>query len=149
MMRLYAGTSGQFITDTVQNQIADKLKDAFFASFRFNPSPGEMNAWRNSLKSMSLVFQYAKLLDHGIILEYQLPLTSCRLDCMIMGRDAQNYDNAVIIELKQREKCHNAEGENEVLTWVGHGEREVLHPSAQVGQYKMFLQFGYLVLLCE
>ena len=32
-MRLYAGTSEQFITDTVQNQIADKLKIAFFASF--------------------------------------------------------------------------------------------------------------------
>lgn len=142
-MRLYSGTSEQFITDTVQNQIADKLKNAFFASFRFNPSPGEMNSWRNSLKSISLVFQYAKLLDHGIILEYQLPLTSCRLDCMIMGRDSQNYDNAVIIELKQWDKCQDAEGENEVLTWVGHGEREVLHPSAQVGQYKMFLQDGH------
>lgn len=142
-MRLYAGTSEQFITDTVQNQIADKLKIAFFASFRFNPSPGEMNSWRNSLKSMSLVLQYAKLLDHGIILEYQLPLTSCRLDCMIMGRDSQNCDNAVIIELKQWDKCQDSEGENEVLTWVGHGEREVLHPSAQVGQYKMFLQDGH------
>jgi SOS-response transcriptional repressor LexA len=142
-MRLYSGTSEQFITDTVQNQIADKLKDAFFASFRFNPSPGEMNSWRNSLKSISLVFQYAKLLDHGIILEYQLPLTSCRLDCLIMGRDSQNYDNAVIIELKQWDKCQDAEGENEVLTWVGHGEREVLHPSAQVGRYKMFLQDGH------
>lgn len=142
-MRLYAGTLEQFITDTVQNQIADKLKNAFFANFRFNPSPGEINSWRNSLQSMSLVFQYAKLLDHGVILEYQLPLTSCRLDCMILGRDSKNYDNAVIIELKQWDKCQDAEGENEVLTWVGLGEREVLHPSAQVGQYKMFLEDGH------
>lgn len=142
-MRLYAGTSQQFITDTIQNQIAHKLKNAFFANFRFYPSPGEMNSWRNSLTAVSQVFQYANLMDHGVILEYQLPLTSCRLDCMIMGRDSLDTDNAVIIELKQWDKCKEAEGENEVLTWVGFGEREVLHPSAQVGRYSMFLQDGH------
>lgn len=142
-MRLYAGTSQQFITDTIQNQIADKLKNAFFANFRYYPSPGELNSWRNSLRAISQVFQYADLMDHGVILEYQLPLTSCRLDCMIMGRDSDEIDNAVIIELKQWDRCKDADGENEVLTWIGYGEREVLHPSAQVGQYKMFLQDGH------
>ena len=142
-MRLYAGTSRQFIMDSIQNQIADKLKSAFFETFRFNPSPGEVNSWRNSLRAISQVFQYSNLMDHGIILEYQLPLTSRRLDCLITGRDTNNKDNAVIIELKQWEKCSEAEGKNEVITWVGYGEREVLHPSAQVGQYKMFLQDGH------
>ena len=142
-MRLYAGTSRQFITDSIQNQIADKLKSVFFETFRFNPSPGEVNSWRNSLRAISQVFQYSNLMDHGIILEYQLPLTSRRLDCLITGRDTNNKDNAVIIELKQWEKCSEAEGKNEVITWVGYGEREVLHPSAQVGQYKMFLQDGH------
>ena len=142
-MRLYAGTSRQFITDSIQNQIAGKLKSAFFETFRFNPSPGEIRSWRNSLSAISQVFQYSNLMDHGIILEYQLPLTSRRLDCLITGRDTNNKDNAVIIELKQWEKCSEAEGKNEVITWVGYGEREVLHPSAQVGQYKMFLQDGH------
>ena len=139
-MRLYSGSSQQFITDTTLNQIADKLKSAFFANFRFNPSPGELQSWRNSLRAISQVFQYANLMDHGVIFEYQLPLTSRRLDCMIMGRDTSNHDQAVIIELKQWEKCSEAEGENEVLTWLGGAEREVLHPSAQVGQYKMYLE---------
>ena len=139
-MRLYSGTSQQFITDTIHNQIADKLKIAFFNYYRFNPSPGEINSWRNSLRSMSQVFQHADLLDHGILLEYQLPLTSKRLDCMICGKDQEKTDNAVIIELKQWEKCEEAFGENEVLTWVGGAKREVLHPSVQVGQYKMYLE---------
>jgi len=142
-VRLYAGTSQQFISDTIQNQIADKLKTAFFANFRYYPSPAELNSWRNSLRAISQVFQYADLMDHGVILEYQLPLTSCRLDCMIMGRDSDETDNAVIIELKQWDKCKDANGENEVITRLGFGEREVLHPSAQVGQYKMFLQDGH------
>ena len=142
-MRLYAGTSKQFITDNIQNQIADKLKVAFFSNFRYNPSPGEINSWRNSLRAVSQVFQYANLMDHGVILEYQLPLTSRRLDCMVLGYNANQKDHAVIVELKQWEKCTDAEGENEVITWVGYGEREVLHPSAQVGQYKMYLQDGH------
>jgi hypothetical protein len=98
-----------------------------------------MNSWRNSLKAVSHVFQNANLNDHGVILEYQLPLTSKRLDCLICGKDAFTKDNAVIIELKQWDKCEESSGENEVLTWVG-GDREMLHPSIQVGQYKMYLE---------
>lgn len=142
-MRLYSGTSRQFITDTIQNQIADKLRAAFFANYFYNPSPGEINSWRNSLKAISIVFQHADLMDHGVILEYQLPLSSCRLDCLIAGRDSEKRDNAIIIELKQWEKCADADGENEVLTWLGGAEREVLHPSAQVGRYKMYLEDGH------
>lgn len=139
-MRLYSGTSEQFIQDTIQNQIAEKLKSSFFLNFRFNPSPSEVNSWKNSLRAISQVFQYSNLLDHGIILEYQLPLTSKRLDCIICGKNKKNNENAVIIELKQWDKCEYSDGENEVITWVGGGKREVLHPSAQVGQYHMYLQ---------
>ena len=138
-MRLFAGTSQQFIQDTIQNQIAEKLKLAFFGYFRYYPSQSEVNSWRNSLRAVSLVFQYANLVNQGIILEYQLPLTSKRLDCLICGRDATTKDNAVIIELKQWDKCYPADGENEVITWVG-GNREVLHPPVQVGRYKTYLE---------
>lgn len=139
-MRLYAGTSEQFIRDTVQNQIAEKLRQAFFSYFRYYPSENEVRSWRNSLRAIKDVFQLANLIDHGVILEYQLPLTSKRLDCLICGKNNLAKENAVIIELKQWEKCEDAVGENEVLTWVGGGKREQLHPSVQVGQYKIYLQ---------
>jgi len=137
---LYSGTSQQFIQDTIQNQIAEKLKQAFFYHLRFNPSPGEVNSWRNSLKAICMIFQYANLIDHGVILEYQLPLSSLRLDCLICGKDSSLIDNAIIIELKQWDKCKDADGENEVTTWVGGSLKEVLHPSVQVGRYKSYLQ---------
>jgi DUF2075 family protein len=137
-LKLFAGTSKQFIEDTVQNQIAEKLRLAFFTYFRYYPSPSEVNSWRNSLRAVSQVFDHANLVDQGIILEYQIPLTSKRLDCLICGRDEALRDNAIIIELKQWDRCNEASGENEVLTWVG-GNREVLHPSIQVGQYQMYL----------
>jgi hypothetical protein len=124
----------------VQNQIAEKLKLAYFDYFRYNPSAGEVASWRNSLRALCLVFQRANLIDHGILLEYQLPMSSKRLDCLISGRNQNLTDTAVIIELKQWEKCEEAAGENEVITWVGGSKREVLHPSVQVGQYRLYLQ---------
>lgn len=138
-MRLYSGTTNQFIQDTVQNQITEKLKISFFNYFRYNPPQGEVNSWRNSLRALCLVFEDSNLHDHGLMLEYQLPLTSRRLDCILCGRDFENRDNALIIELKQWEKCSASKGENEVSTWVGGAERDILHPSVQVGQYNMYL----------
>ena len=139
-MRLYSGSSGQFVEDTTQNIIAEKMRLAFFEYFRHYPTPNEVNSWKNSLKSMSLIIATSKLDERGILLEYQLPLSSKRLDFMICGKDDANHDNAVIVELKQWERCEMADGDNEVLTYVGGGEREVLHPAAQVGQYMMYLK---------
>jgi len=75
-----------------------------------------------------------------VILEYQLPLTSKRLDCLVCAKGATDDDNAVIIELKQWDYCHEAEGEDLVVTWVGKAEREMLHPSAQARQYQWYLE---------
>jgi len=75
-----------------------------------------------------------------VMLEYQLPLTSRRLDFMVTGKGPTYADNAVIVELKQWSKCGPTDGENEVATFVGGTTREVLHPSAQVGRYRMYLR---------
>ncbi len=139
-MRLYAASSRQFVEDTIQNQIAEKLRLAYFDQYRYQPPASEVGAWRNSLRALKDLVQHAELLDHGVILEYQLPLSSRRLDCLFCGRDSTMRDSSVIVELKQWERCEEADGENEVVTRVGGTEREVLHPSVQVGQYHMYLK---------
>jgi len=138
-MRLYAGMSREFIDHAVHNRIAALLRDAFQRVYRYRPSPSEEHSWRNSLRAVSQVFEHGNLLDHGIILEYQLPLTSLRLDCLIAGRDHDGRDEAVIIELKQWSGCETASEPNLVRTVVGQAKRDVLHPSAQVGQYRHYL----------
>src|SRR6267378_7824953 len=138
-MRLYSGSSTDFVSDSVHNRIAEKLRDAFFHYYRYHPSPAEVNSWRNSLRAMAQVFDLASLKDHGVFLEYQLPLTSKRLDCLVSGKDEKSQDQAVIVELKQWERSEPADGDNEVITWVGRADRETLHPSVQVGQYTRYL----------
>ncbi|MBM4269069.1 MAG: hypothetical protein FJ144_21090 [Deltaproteobacteria bacterium] len=88
-MRLYAGLSTHFVHDAVHNQIAEKLKSAFFKHYRYQPPPSEVNAWRNSLRAMAAVVEEGGLDDHGVMLEYRLPLTSKRLDCLVCGRDRE------------------------------------------------------------
>jgi hypothetical protein len=88
---------------------------------------------------MSDVLTHGGLMNTGVMLEYQLPLSSKRLDFMVTGESDDSRPGAVIVELKQWEECEEADGEH-VVTWVGGGHREVLHPSAQVGQYRMYLQ---------
>ena len=138
-MRLYSGTTKSLIEDSTFNRIATKLKDAFFNEFRYQPAVAEVNSWNNSLRAVSQVFQEACLLDHGILLELQLPLTSKRLDCLVTGYDERKAPNAVIIELKQWGGCRGASGKSEVATFVGGNVRDVLHPSVQVGQYMTYL----------
>jgi len=122
----------------VRNQVAEKLKAAFFDYYRYNPSHGEVQSWNNSLRATAQVFEEADLKDHGVMLEYQLPLTSRRLDCMVTGRDSDDAENAVIIELKQWDGATEAVGDKMVTTWVGGAYRELLHPSAQVGHYRLY-----------
>jgi hypothetical protein len=138
-MRLYSGTTRSLIEDSTFNRIGMKLKDAFFTEFRFQPSPGEVNSWNNSLRAISQVFQTASLLDNGVLLELQLPLTSKRLDCLVTGYDVEKTSNAVIVELKQWGGAKGASGKNEVATFVGGNVRDVLHPAVQVGQYMTYL----------
>ncbi len=147
-MRLYSGSSKDFIRDVVQNKIVDILTDAFIYENNYRPGNSEINSWRNSLRMMCLVFQDLQLSDQGVILEYQLPLTSKRLDCIICGRDKLGKDSSVIIELKQWEKCDSVSSEK-VLTYTGQGMREVLHPSVQVGSYKEFLQDNHTAFYGE
>lgn len=139
-MELYAGSIQDFVSDTLQNQIAKKLDDAFFSYNGFHPSDAEIRSWRASLRAVKDVFEFSNFHDHGILLEYQLPLTSKRLDCMICGRDKDGRDNSVIIELKQWETAQVSEVSDHVVTWVAGANRDVLHPSVQVGQYKLYLQ---------
>jgi len=128
------------VRDTTHNRIADRLKDSFQAHFHYLPSPSEVNSWRNSLSQLSLVMNEAKLDDHGVLLEYQLPLTSKRLDCLITGHTSKKQGAAVIVELKQWGKCDFVDADELLVgTFVGGGNRHVLHPSAQAHQYRRYL----------
>ncbi|QNK64837.1 DUF2075 domain-containing protein [Pedobacter sp. PAMC26386] len=140
-MRLYAGSSANFIALNVDNQIAGLLETEFLKQFGYKPSINEVRSWRNSLFRLSDVLERANLTDQGIMVEYKLPLSGKRIDVIICGKDKEQKRNAVIIELKQWEQCTLTDYDSDyVVTWVGGGNRSLLHPSVQVGNYMYYLQ---------
>jgi DUF2075 family protein len=138
-VHLYSGSSTDFAYDSVRNVIADRLKEVFFKHYRYDPPSSEVMAWRNSLRAMARVTEIAGLTDNGVIVEYQLPLSSKRLDVMVTGHTSEGRPMANVVELKQWDDASPSPVEEVVSVWVGGGQRDVLHPSVQVGQYRRYL----------
>src|SRR5438128_2706484 len=139
-MHLYSGTTSEFVSDATRNRLAALLSDAFFSHFRYQPSRSEVHAWQNSLRAMADVIGLADVTRHGIAVELQLPLSSRRLDCLLTGHDESDVAHAVIVELKQWEHASPSNIEDCVVVFLGQRERDVLHPSRQVGNYMRYLQ---------
>lgn len=139
-MQLYSGASTDFIAGTATNAITDRLITNFERHYRYRPGDAEVRSWQNSLSRFARVLEIADLRDQGVIVEYQLPLTSKRLDVMVTGADrASGDDAAVIIELKQWDEVSPSYVDDCVETWVGGGLRKVLHPSRQAADYQRYL----------
>jgi DUF2075 family protein len=139
-MHLYSGSTEDFIADAVRSRIAQKLDDAFFEYFRYHPSPSEVRSWQNSLRAMADAVTLADLVDHGIVVELQLPLSSRRIDCLITGHDEGDRPQAVIVELKQWDSVGPSAIDDCVTVFLGNRERDALHPSRQVGNYERYLK---------
>lgn len=137
-MQLYVGRTRDFVHDATHNAIARRLADAFLAHYRYKPGDAEFHSWQNSLRALSSVIELGRLHETGIILEYQLPLSSLRLDALITG-SADERSRAVIVELKQWSASQTGSADDLLRTWVGGDHREVLHPSAQANQYRRYL----------
>lgn len=138
-MLLYSGMTPQFVLDATRNAIAARLAEAFERHFRYRPSDGEFRSWQNSLRSLAMVIEHGRLHEQGVILEYQLPLSSRRLDAILTGRDDRR-DRAVVVELKQWDVAEPGSTDDLLRTWVGGAHRDVLHPSVQANQYRRYLQ---------
>lgn len=139
-MRIYASHAKHFIEDCERNQITERLRLGFEAAHGYTPGPSEIQSWRNSLRALAMVLSRAGLVDQGILLEYKLPPSSKRIDCVLCGFSAEGKPAALIIELKQWETCKETDGPYEVISFVNGRERELLHPSEQAYRYAQFLE---------
>ena len=106
-MKLYTGSSEQFIQDILENNLADKLKTAYESYYYRLASPQELVSWTNSLQFVKNIIEYASLRDNMLVVEYELPYSNRRIDCLLFGKGSDASPNAVIMELKQWSKVEN------------------------------------------
>lgn len=136
-MRLYEGSVRQFSEDVILSQLADKLTAKYREHYRRGASPGEVGAWQQSFNFLKNSFEVAGLEDNRIIIEYELPYSSRRIDVLLFGRSRKGDDGVVLVELKQwaNDGVEDAEAEGNVRVRYRSGLREVPHPSLQVEGY--------------
>jgi len=139
-MRIYTGSVEQFVDDTIQNTITDKLREAFIEYYGRKPGASEARSWTNSLQFLKNALECSSPKDNMVVLEFELPYSTQRIDCILFGEGPDKSENVVLIELKQWEKVKDCEIEKNVLTWVGGREAMVPHPSYQVMGYHFYLK---------
>src|SRR3990172_2232383 len=123
-------------------ELADKLAGAFKEYYPRAAGRSEIGAWQQSFNFLKNSFEVAGLNDNQIIIEYELPYSSRRIDALLFGQSQTGDDGVVLIELKQwsNDGVANAEAEGNVKVRFASGVREVAHPSWQVEGYHFDLQ---------
>lgn len=144
-MIIYDDTLSNFKEDVSLNRISDILYDSLRSNHLSGGSESEINSWSNSLHFMKDVLDTPEIpKDCKVAVEYNIPQTSKRVDFMILGRDHEEMEHVVIVELKQWAKVAKVEDtfKHTVKSDLRGGE-PVAHPSYQAYTYKkLLLNYG-------
>jgi len=142
-MIVYNDIKRQFVNDVKDNSIADKILDAIKMRGLNAGHEKEYSSWQNSMQFMRNIVDDSEIDDEvRICIEYNIPLTSKRVDFIIAGADNVGKENIVIVELKQWQKAEVVADDMHycVKTFVANTDRIVCHPSYQSYSYSCFLK---------
>ena len=130
-----------------EGTLADRVAEQVWMSGH-GVSPAERTSWSRSLSVLAQDLADAGLDDVEVLVEYQLPLTSRRIDAVLAGAHPRTgEDSFVVIELKQWSYATRYE-DSDTLVDVEHAAGPRLHPGIQVGDYCQYL-IDFLGLLAE
>jgi hypothetical protein len=104
------------------------------------PAAGELRAWKASLPVLANDLVSEGLGGVEVLVEQQLPLTSRRIDAVLVGvHPRTGAPSYVLVELKQWSAARAFSGDSELVRIDAYGERPVLHPLVQVAGYRDYL----------
>ena len=137
-MPLYRGSVSSIRAKTANGSLVPTLTEQFRHQIGHRPSPSEIRSWERSLDVLATDLDEAGLAEVEVLVEYQLPLTSKRVDAVLCGRHPRTrLPQYVLVELKQWSSAHLLDDSETVCVLDGLGER--LHPVEQVRRYCSYL----------
>lgn len=123
------------------NDIGTIIYDAYKSATGRKTGKSEIDSWINSLQYMDRVLNDDEIPhDTGVAIEYHLPQSNKRIDFILTGKDRNNRESAILIELKQWQQAQMTASDAIVITQFHHGACETLHPSYQAWSYKRLLE---------
>lgn len=140
-MIVYEATKKQFLHVHDNDDIEDVILTHYTAKTGKRVGRSEMASWRGSLGYMAKVLRDEKLPDDaGLAIELHLPQSSKRIDFTLTGHGELGEKNAVLIELKQWSTSKLSDKDAIVVTPLGKGLTETVHPSYQAWSYASLLE---------
>lgn len=129
-------TAATLARDARSESVVERLAEQMLFRYGRRTSPAETRSWRNSLPVLAQDLVDAGLGSVEVILEYQLPLTSQRVDVVLAGAHPRTRRSSyVVIELKQWTKAHRWDGDPDLVEVAGQPGGPKLHPVLQVRGY--------------
>lgn len=140
-MIVYQATKAQFNNDVFTNNIDNIILSQFEKKLNKSTSLSEQRSWKESMTFMDRILNTSDVPDScGVVIEFQIPMTSKRIDFILTGQDQEGKDNAILIELKQWETAELTEEDGVVVTRFRHGAARTSHPSYQAWSYASLLK---------
>ena len=120
--------------------LVEKLSAQMLFQMGNSPSGAEKRSWENSLVEVSELLIQCELGEVVLLVEYQLPYSSKRVDVLALGSDPKTGQPTIIaIELKQWTNASLIEGALDTLKIDSYGNTPILHPAVQVSRYCEYL----------
>ena len=137
LLRQTAATIKEWSAD---GTLANKLSEQMSFQIGNFPNESEKKSWTNSLSELSHVLTQSGLGQLSVLLEYQLPYSSKRIDAVLVGSNPKSKLPVIIaVELKQWTDAGKFDGLSDVVQIAAYGKTPILHPAVQVRQYCEYL----------
>lgn len=140
-MIVYLANKSKFRDDILSNRIEEIVLESFQSKLGKSVGESELSSWKHPLREMDRIMEDADIPHNaGVVIEFNIPQTSKRVDFIVTGTREDGQRTAVIVELKQWQEAKAASKDAIVQTFVGGREREVNHPSYQAWPYAMLIE---------
>ncbi|MFK3981424.1 DNA/RNA helicase domain-containing protein [Micromonospora sp. NPDC050397] len=122
-----------------EGTLAERVNEQVRMTRGYGAGQAERRSWSRSLSVLAQDLVDAGLGQVEVLAEYQLPLTSKRIDAVLAGVDPRTgADSFVVVELKQWSYA-TAYEDSRTLVAVEHVSGPRLHPGEQVAGYCTYL----------
>jgi uncharacterized protein len=138
---VYQAEKSQFVNDVFDSEIGEIIRQRYHVATGRRVNDSEFRSWETSLNFMARVLRGEEIPDDaGVAVEYHIPQSSKRIDMTLTGLDDTGAKWAVVVELKQWQTANATLKDAMVVTYLGNGLHEVVHPSYQAWSYATLLE---------
>ena len=139
-MLLFRASAEAFRSEAQAGRLARHLAEQYAFALGRRAAESELRSWERSLPVLAEDLREAGLTEVEVLVEYQLPLSSKRVDALLAGvHPRTGRPSYVLVELKQWSQVEPHEDAPDLCYVETYGRHPVLHPAEQVRRYCTFL----------